>query len=252
MASALAAEIAARPIQEPEIPEPLPLTASAILERSRAREYPSDPLSVAKQLNELSIDPEKMMSILDNAAAHLDDHDPDMAQDVRISTARMIGFLASKAPKPRPSAPGMPDIEPDKIQAARFERYLKAATNPTSILDDAERGDLMPEAIEAVRTVYPAVFLEIQSKLAERIINAPSIPYKRKMQLSALLGRDMTGTMNRNMMMSAQSAYGQPAASQTVQQKPVPVSRIKDMNVSGRAGQETAAWREAQQGAKLR
>lgn len=251
MASALAAEIAARPVPEIEVPEPLPLTATSILESSRRKEYPSDPLSVAKQLHDLVADPEKMMSILDQSAEHLDDHDPEMAQDVRIAMSRMIGFLASKAPKSTPSAPGMPPIEPDKIQAAKFERYLKAATNPTSILDDAERGDLMPESIEAVRTVYPNVYLEIQSKLADRIINAPSIPYRRKMQLSALLGQDMTGTLNPRMFASAQAAYAPAAPQQTAGGK-VPVSRIKDMNVSGRAGQETAAWREAQQGARLR
>lgn len=247
----LAAEIAARPLPEVEVPDPLPMTAAGILQRSQQKEYPSDPLSVAKQLHELVADPEKMASVVDQSAMHLDDYDPEMAQDVRMSTAQLIGFLASKAPRSKPSAPGMPPIEPDKIQAAKFERYLRAVTDPTSVLDDAERGDLMPEAIEAMKAVYPSIFSEIQTRLADRVINAPSIPYKRKTQLSALLGQDMTGTLNPKMIASAQSAYGS-APQQQAPQKPVPVSRIKDMNVSGRAGQETAAWREAQQGARLR
>lgn len=251
MASNLAAEIAARPLPEVEVPEPLPMTASSIVEMSRRKQYASDPLSVAKQLHDLVADPDKMMNVVNQAASHLDDYDPEMAQDVRVSTARMIGFLASKAPKSMPSAPGMPPIEPDKIQAAKFERYLNAVTDPVSVLDDAERGDLMPEAIEAVRTVYPGIFLEIQSRLADRVINAPTVPYKRKMQLSALLGQDMTGTLNPKIIASAQSAYATTRPAPVSQpSKPVPVSRIKDMNVSGRTGRETAAWREAQEGAR--
>lgn len=247
----LAAQIAQRAFEaEPSSlpPDPAPLTPAAVIDFARQAEAANeDPWEAAKQINALASDPSKMQMLLENVASEFDEHAPQIAMDARIATARAVNFLASKAPKSTFYAPGMPKIEPTKADLNKWTRYLTAVKDPTSILDDALKGTLAPEGLEAVRAVYPETYSEMQIALADRINNATKVPYHRKIQLSALLGQDMSGTLNPRLGVMAQGVYAQQGA--TPEQKPeMPVSRAKGLGAAGRAGAETAAWREAQRG----
>lgn len=250
MASKIAAEIAQREIAAPAPLFSLPLATNAaeIVKRAQAVEpTPSDPLSVARQVTTLVQDPEKMQRVLESVADGLDEHAPDTAQDLRMATAKAIHFLASKAPQTKPMAPGLPDVEPTSSELNKFSKYLDAVNDPTSVLDDALSGTLGPEKLEAVKAVYPETFAQMQAELASRIADATRIPYQRRIQISALLGQDMTGTLNPRMALSAQSVYGA-APQQSSAQQQMPVYRAKGLKASGRSGAETEAWRAAQRG----
>ena len=254
----LAAQIAMRAPevmdQAPDLSDVMPLSATSVLQSARQSQIDNeDPWEVAQMAAKTAADPQKMLSILDNIAADFDEHAPTAAMDARLSTARMINFLASKAPKASVYAPGMPEIMPSQTELNRFERYMRAVKDPTSVLDDALQGTLSTEGLEAVRAVYPDVYSHMQSSLADQINNAPNVPYNRKIQLSALLGQDMAGTLNPRLGMMAQSTYqqasGMPAPEQTV--KPMKIGQGKALQgVAGREGTETTAWREAQRGAR--
>jgi len=221
------------------------MTPQAVL-RSVKPPTTVDSSAVAKNVSQLVSDPDMMMRIMDDVGDELDDVAPQSAQDLRNTISRAVFFLASKSPKERPSSPGMPPLPAPRQDVLRFERYVKAVNDPLSIMDDAELGTLTPESVEAVKHVYPQVYNSIQADLADRVHNMPSIPYKRRMQLSALFGQDMTGTMSPSMVLQAQQAYMPAPTEQKSQQ--MPVSRAKAFNLSGRSQQETAAWREAQKG----
>lgn len=253
----LAEQIAMRAPAESSMPmlPPSPMTPESVLDLKRRNEVESeDPWDVAQNVSNIVRDPKKMQSVLDNVAADFDEHAPTAAMDARLTTSRMLYFLASKAPKATFTAHGMPEVKPIKSEIDRFERYMKAIKDPTAILDDALDGTLTKESIESVREVYPNLYSQMQADLADRIINAEKIPYNRKLQLSALLGQDMAGTLKPQLAMSAQAAYQQAA------QPPAPVIRGRPMKrfqaealqgTASRAGRETAAWREAQQGARV-
>lgn len=225
----------------------MPLSAASILQSAKQAQIANeDPWEVAKQVSQVAADPERMQSILENVAADFDEYAPKAAQDARLATARMISFLASKAPKATAYAPGMPEVKPTKTDLNRFERYMKAVKDPTSILDDAMEGTLSPEGLEAVRAVYPDVYAHMQSALADQINNAPKVPYHRKIQLSALLGQDMSGTLNPRLGMMAQQTYLSANEPQLQRGQQMPVSRAQGLGTAGRAGAETEAWRQAQ------
>jgi hypothetical protein len=256
--ASLAEQISMRATQDPvEAPslDPMPLTAESVLRSAKQAQIANeDPWEVAQMAVKTAADPQKMLSILNNIASDFDEHAPQAAISARMATARMINFLASKAPKASVYAPGMPEIMPSKTELNRFERYMRAVKDPTSVLDDAFQGTLSTEGLEAVRAVYPDVYAHIQSKLADQINNAPNVPYNRKIQLSALLGQDMTGTLNPRLGIMAQTAYqsaGQPMPQQTAPMKPMKIGQGKALQgVAGREGAETQAWREAQRGAR--
>jgi hypothetical protein len=225
----------------------MPLSATSILQSAKQTQIDNeDPWEVAKQVSQVVSDPEKMQAILENVASDFDDHAPNAAMDARLATARMLNFLASKAPKASFAAPGMPEVKPTRSELNKFERYMKAVKDPTGILDDALAGTLTPEGLDTVRTVYPGLYAKMQSDLADRINNAEKIPYNRKIQLSALLGQDMSGTLNPRLGLMAQQTYMSANEPQLQRGQQMPVSRAQGLGTAGRAGAETQAWREAQ------
>jgi hypothetical protein len=66
------------------------------------------------------------------------------------------------------------------------------------------------------------------------------------MQISALLGQDMTGTLRPAVAMSAQNAYATTAQQDKPQQ--IPLTRAQSLGVANRAEYGTVARREAQRG----
>lgn len=250
----VAAQIAMRASnsEAPVLPalNPVPLTPESILASARQAEAAKhDAWDIAQKISDLASNPERMQETLDNVASEFDEHAPQTAMDARLATARMISFLASKAPKASVFAPGMPEMKPTQADLNKFDRYIRAVVDPTSILDDAYDGTLTPEGLDAVRTVYPNLYSQMQVDLADRVNNAEKIPYKRKIQLSALLGQDMSGTLNPRLGMLAQSAYAATGAAPAPvsRSQQMPVSRAQGLNAFGRAGAETTAWREAQE-----
>jgi hypothetical protein len=241
----LVSEIASR--EPPVLPtlRPPALSASEIL-RARSRAPTADPMDVARNVLQLTDNPSLMMDMLDAVGDDLDESAPMTAQDMRDTTSRAVFFLASKAPKEKPSAPGMPPLPPPRQDVLRFQRYLKAIDDPTSILDEADEGTLSPEIVEAVKTVYPQLFQMIQADLAARIENMPRVPYRKRTQISALLGQDMTGTLNPQIGMMAQSAYGNAPQEQPQQQ--LKSFQGKALKTDARATRETTEWRKAQDG----
>lgn len=236
-------------------PEPLslpPVTMSAqdIVGRKLGSSVSvDDPMSVARNVTQLVDDPDLLTRTISAAGEHLEDVAPEAAQDLRNTTSRAIFFLASKAPKQTPSAPGMPPLPPPPRDVRRFERYIRAVNDPTSILDDADEGTLAPESVEAVKHVYPKLYEMMQTDLAGRVENMPKVPYKKKMQISALLGQDMAGTLNPAMYAAAQAVYGN--VPQQQERAQMPVSRAKGLRVAERSAEyDTTARRNAQIGAR--
>lgn len=234
----------------PSLPMPSALHPAEILRAARERrEVPATTMDLADRLVEVVQDPERMHEVVEGMADPFDDHAPNLANDLRLATVNALTFLASKAPRRLQTAPGLEPLDPPASEVRKFERYMNAVNDPTSLMDDVLRGDVTAEAIEAVRTVYPQIFQMMQAQVAERINQARDLPYKRRMQISMLLGQDMTGTRNPRMGMMAQAVYGTQPPPQKQQQ--MPVSRAKGLRVAERSAEyDTNARYNAQLGAR--
>lgn len=240
-------ELAMREPPRVSAPVPSPLSATEILKAKKQTPPTTDPFEIARNVTRLVDNPDEMIKVISAPAESIEDVAPQTAQDLRDTMSKAIFFLASKAPKEQPSSPGMPPLPAPRREMSRFERYLRAVNDPTSILDDADAGTLVPESVEAVKHVYPKLFESMQAELAMHIDNAPKIPYARRMQLSALLGQDMTGTLRPSVAMAAQGAYASAGQASAAPQQ-VPLSRASKLNMADRAEYNTAARKEAQRG----
>lgn len=117
---------------------------------------------------------------------------PETAKAVGSVVQRAADFLQSKLPR-RPIPDGLPphlakSSQPSPDEMAKFMRYARAIDDPLGVLEDAKKGRLSAEAMEAVKAGFPAVHEAIvehvQARLAER---KKPLTWKEETQL-ALLG----------------------------------------------------------------
>ena len=147
----------------------------------------------AKRVRELSSQSEAVRQRLQQETSWMADKAP-RAQQAAINTAlRQLDYLNQALPKgtaaPTPFATPLP---PTRQQVQGWLAKLRAVENPASILDDIAEGKLTVEAVDAVRTVYPETFRDIQAQMVERLAKlqakgkAPA--YAQRIQLGLLLG----------------------------------------------------------------
>ncbi len=108
------------------------------------------------------------------------------------TTMRATDYLASHLPQDaiRPGAfRGEPVVT--RAEAEKWLRRARAVENPTSVLDDLSAGRLSREGVDAVKTVYPELYREIQTRVLDEVValdaegKRPS--YQRRIQLGTLL-----------------------------------------------------------------
>ena len=140
------------------------------------------------------------------------DSAPETSAALDGVAVRAVEFLASKLP--RKSAPvGMLELlnrprPPSDHELAKFERYLKAVEQPTSVLQDLETGQLSREGVEALHTVYPAMYTELRNYVVEKLQSEPTeLSYNKKLQLGLLLDITVDVSMLPQNVVALQSSF---------------------------------------------
>lgn len=108
---------------------------------------------------------------------------PAIASTIQERAQVAASFLQSKAPKVY--SRGKTKLV-DPVSAASFARYLEAVADPIGALERFESGRLTSETAEAIRVVYPALFLDIQERIQTEMARAQDegreIPYEKRIR----------------------------------------------------------------------
>lgn len=124
--------------------------------------------------------------------ADLDQVAPGLGAAVAARTIAAQDFLASKLPQ-MPERPSLqPQLErprePSFDDQQKFLRYARAVNDPLSALDDARRGKLRPEAVEALQAVYPALYQGLRAQVHAAVAARPDrLSYQERVRLGLLL-----------------------------------------------------------------
>lgn len=190
-----------------------------------------------------------LTSHLEDSTGPLRDDAPGISTNADAVTGRAAAYLASELPKPPPNLPPMRAAgwEPTDQQVREFNRVYRTVDQPLSIMTDASNGTLTKPQVRAVSTVYPELMAEIRERIIAGLEENPNISASRRRLISMLLEVDLDGQADPATILTAQSAYQQQPQQKTGQ---MPVYRAKGLNLASREGRETAAWKEAQQGAR--
>lgn len=106
-------------------------------------------------------------------------------------------FLNDKAPKD-PLA-GVPAAlrrpwEPSKAELSRWYNYVEGIERPGVVLERAKAGTVSADAVEAVKTVYPTLFAEIQNRMMIRLAEwKEPLPYAKRAALFKIFGPGAVG-----------------------------------------------------------
>lgn len=183
----------------------------------------------AQQLRMMT-DPQQQQGWLSSMTNELEPHAPQTAQAMQVGAARAAAFLASKLPQPPPGGPLSHEWTPSLAEISRFNRYRQAVQDPIGVLQQAAHGLVTPEAIEAVSTVYPQLYLGMQQAILSRLTgrHASPIPYQSRLAMSLFMGQDMDGTLAPSFVSARGGMMGQPPP------KPPGPSRADKLKVANR------------------
>lgn len=163
------------------------------------------------RLRLLAQDPQQMQTALVGMTDAIHDHAPQTAQAAQITAARAIAFLSSKLPKAEPFGPLGKPLPISPAEQAVFMRYQRAVNDPVSVLHDAARGSVTPEALEAVAVVYPQLLTKMRGAAASAMASHKGMPFAARQGLSAIMGQDLDGSSK--LTTRAQAAYARNAMS---------------------------------------
>lgn len=134
--------------------------------------------------------------------------DPMMQDAIASQIERGLRFIESKRPK-QALAPGMlPGDGAPKIAKVLLEewgKYIHAVNDPASVIEDLAKGHLSIEGAEALRVVYPNLFLDAQKVLMDHAAEfRKTLPYPRRVALSIAYRVPVDGSMTQSHMMFLQ------------------------------------------------
>jgi hypothetical protein len=126
-----------------------------------------------------------------DATQGLDDVAPGLAQAVQARVQAASDFLAGKLPKVAQRASLQPHLERERLpsfdEMERYLRYERAVSDPLSVLEDARKGRLKREGVEALREVYPTIYQGLRSQVAAAVAEKGSkLSYQQELQLGLL------------------------------------------------------------------
>lgn len=143
----------------------------------------------------------------------LDTITPGLSGALAAKRAAALDFLKSKAPTGALGGGGMfAHLETPPVteyQARRFFEYVRGVEDPLAVLEQVKSGDISPEAIEAVRAVYPETFAEMQQVVTEQLAGLKEPPpYESRLELYRVFGVASDRSLSPEFFATVQSLPG--------------------------------------------
>jgi hypothetical protein len=157
-------------------------------------------------------------------------HDaPRVQQSMQTAGVRALEHLAMTRPLGQ-TLPGQlvsSRSEPALADVRRWAARIRVVEDPLSVLADLERGSLTPEAVETLRTVYPAIYAQIGQRVMEVLAESgTSASYQERLRLGTLLGIPTDPSLSPEILAILQTPTTAPAPTQTSQ---APTHRAPDL-----------------------
>jgi hypothetical protein len=165
----------------------------------------------AQEVHALAQNPVAMQSHVERAIGPLGKDAPNVAASLAVKSAAAYSFLASKVPKGRVNGRSLtPQLEKTRFsdyELLTFDRYMSGIRDPLSVFDDMKKGKLSREKVEAVREVYPEMYVEMQEKVWDHVASqGEKLPYEKRIQLGIMFGIPTDETLDPAFMMTLQES----------------------------------------------
>ena len=151
---------------------------------------------IKKDLDEVMSNDGVIMARLTEAVP---DGNEELQRSLMTTMMRQANFLHSKIPK-NPSANlqiiNNEEYVPAPTELSKFFRYNQIVNDPLKTLDHLKAGTLTPEHREALVSVYPELYKEMQEQILKGLAEGkPNMSLPQKIQLSIFMGKPVDPTM---------------------------------------------------------
>jgi len=165
-----------------------------------------------KDIQEINTNPQSLYVRLD---AMLPDVEGDQTinQELAQTMANIVGFLNGKLPENTSTSQLLfnNDQVPPMNQILKFMRYVEVLNDPNKVLQLVAAGQLMPEHLEALKTVFPRLHQAQIEAVLEGLTNQ-GLPLKLNLGQRQSLGRFLDTATDRmfstEFVKNTQDAYG--------------------------------------------
>jgi hypothetical protein len=198
--------------------------------------------NVANNLIEYRVNPDKLALKIASNTMKVGYAAPNATKFAQVTLAKAVSFLYEKMPKDMKAGTdilGDRKFEPSSIELSKFKRYVQAVENPYSVMEDIEQGTVTREHIEALRTVYPAIYRQIQDKTMEFVAEQPTLPYNKKVQLGILLAVPTDASLAPQSVVSLQNTFLEEQKDNGGGDVNMTVTGMKELKLSERAKTDT-------------
>ncbi len=180
---------------------------------------PKDLKKIDKKVDEWAQNPSGMLDIGGKTAHYMPEH----GQAMGSFTANAVNYLNSV--KPRIPQAGLLDAEVpiSKDAEVKYNRTLEIAQQPLMVLEHIKKGELQPQDVQGMQTMYPALYNKLQQQLTNAIVeskhSAEPIPYKTRLSMALFMAQPLDGTMKPEAIQAAQMVSPKAAEPQMPQPK---------------------------------
>jgi hypothetical protein len=184
-----------------------------------ANPVPGSPENTVKKYKKLKKDIQEINTNPQSLYVRLDAMLPDVEGDQTINRelaqtmANIVGFLNGKLPENTSTSQLLfnNDQVPPMNQILKFMRYVEVLNDPNKVLQLVAAGQLMPEHLEALKTVFPRLHQAQIEAVLEGLTNQ-GLPLKLNLGQRQSLGRFLDTATDRmfstEFVKNTQDAYG--------------------------------------------
>lgn len=145
---------------------------------------------ISEKLSNLKDNPEFFIEKMEPFTQGLEQY-PELQTALSNNLYEIVNYLHTSMPKaPEVQNPfRKEEWKPSDLERAAFNRRIKAAFDPYSVIEDLQDGILSREAVETVGVLYPEIYQEIQTQVMDALVEDDNqkFSYSQKLQLQLLL-----------------------------------------------------------------
>lgn len=198
-----------------------------------------DAQSAFAQKKSALMDDEGFMNRFSEEFGDLAQEEPSVYMVAAGKAAEVRKFLVDRLPANIAVSMARPNGYPPTNEAVEdWSVYWNAATNPRSVISSMSRGDIRPQEVETLRTLYRPLYESLQASLIDRISRAQELGDELDdqfvMRMSMLFDLDGAGTpaFSNRAAAVARSVQPQQPAQQQKPFAPKAGSRVSPSNVA--------------------
>lgn len=146
-------------------------------------------------VSQLAADPSAMLDRVASNTGSLANVAPGVAGALARTADRAVKYLAQAGAKPPKAGPLAPEWHATEDEIHAYNVKSEVVHEPMAVLKHAAAGTLVPDQLDALRTVYPTLARQITDMALSKLTAAPKgISYRSRLMLSMLTGVDVDGT----------------------------------------------------------